>query len=70
MATNEELAETLEQIVDRHSMHAVLEALETVCHAKADHLVSNWNDEGAARVWKRLAGKIGIATAAAMKERI
>jgi hypothetical protein len=70
MGTNEELAETLEQVVDRYTMRATLEALETVCHAKADHLESNWQDEGGARVWKRLAGKIGIATAAAQKERI
>lgn len=70
MPSRDELAEALEQTVDRYTMRATLEALEMVCHAKADHLASDWQDEGASRVWKRLAGKIGIATAAAQKERI
>lgn len=48
----------LEAIIDRHSVSNVLLALETVCHAKADHLRSNWQDSRAGYGWTKMAHDI------------
>jgi len=58
MARLEQLADHLEQTVDSASVHEVLEALALVCHAKADHLASNWGDAQSAQAWARAAGHI------------
>jgi hypothetical protein len=58
MARVEQLADHVEQAVDGASLHDVLEALVLVCHAKAEHLESNWGDADAARAWTRAAGYI------------
>jgi len=52
----EELKEKIEAIVDATSVREVLDALEEVCHEKAEHVRSNWQDEGLAIAWN-LAGK-------------
>jgi hypothetical protein len=70
MPTTERLAEELEGFVDRHTLGSTLEALETLCLAKADHLDANWQDPGAARVWRRLGGRISGVAEAARKERV
>jgi hypothetical protein len=43
----------LEGIVDRVGLRNVLYALEHICHAKAQHLEANWQDEASAKVWWR-----------------
>jgi hypothetical protein len=47
----------LEEMVDRVGLSNVLWALEHVCHAKAEHLASNWQDAAAAKIWTRDAAK-------------
>lgn len=50
------MEEKLEEMIDRHGLKAVLNALGSVCHDKADHVQSNWQDRGLASAWQR-AGK-------------
>jgi hypothetical protein len=45
----------LENMVDQYGLGNVLEALVTICHGKAEHLRSNWQDPNTARVWERAA---------------
>lgn len=47
------LADDLEAIVDRTSLSAVLESLAYVCSEKAEHLLTNWQDETSADAWER-----------------
>jgi hypothetical protein len=49
----DQAAETLEALVDKHSLAYVLELLGRVCHEKAEHLRSNWQDDVSAREWDR-----------------
>ncbi len=58
MKTDMDIETTLEAIIDEHSLARVLVALEDICHGKADHLRSNWQDASAARVWERAAGSL------------
>jgi hypothetical protein len=50
--------ETLEKLIDAASLSCVMEDLIAICHAKADHLRSNWQDESTARVWERDAATL------------
>lgn len=63
MARLGEVANELEAAVDQASLHQVLEALAFVCHAKADHLVSNWGDAESAKAWTRAADHVERAAA-------
>jgi hypothetical protein len=56
MSEANKLGEMLERLVDENGLTAVLDALATVCHEKADHVQSNWQDSGLAKCWKS-AGK-------------
>jgi len=42
---------TLEEMVDRYSLANVVEALVALCHTKAEHLTTNWQDPSSARDW-------------------
>ncbi len=48
----DQLEHELESIVDRFGPN---EALAAVCHAKAEHVRCNWQDEPLAKVWERNA---------------
>jgi flagellar motor switch protein FliM len=56
--TTQELETELELLIDKSTLENVLEALANVCHAKTDHLLSNWQDKGQAREWSRAARQI------------
>ena len=43
----------LEAMVDRVGVANVLYALQHICNAKADHVLANWQDGGAAREWSK-----------------
>lgn len=43
--------DTLEAMIDRTSLTAVLEGLFDVCGDKAEHIRANWQDEQTAKVW-------------------
>jgi hypothetical protein len=50
--------DVIEQMIDRLGTRGVLEIIASIAHDKADHLRSNWQDEGAARQWERDARTI------------
>ena len=68
MGDGGELEELLEGIVDRFGLSAALDALATVCGAKADHLMSNWQDDASARPWSRLGRRLDTVATAAKRE--
>lgn len=43
----------VEKLVDGCTLFGVVEALQTICYEKADHLRSNWQDEASAKAWNR-----------------
>lgn len=62
MVTPNTVEDKLEAIIDGSSLGSVLEALENVCRAKADHLAHNWQDIPASQLWNRAAGRIARVT--------
>lgn len=48
----------LEALVDRMSLSVVLEALAEVCHEKAEHLRSEWQDSLTASWWDDKGNRI------------
>jgi hypothetical protein len=57
-----ELADSLEDLVDRSSLSDVLEALEGMCDEKADHVATNWQDRPLSKQWAKAARAIGRAS--------
>lgn len=53
--------EALEQLIDRRGIAEVLIALSEICGAKADHILTNWQDQPLAKRWQTLEGAIGVA---------
>ena len=51
----QKLIETLEKLVDSEGLYAVTSALELLCHEKAEHLITNWQDARSAKNWTRAA---------------
>lgn len=51
----------LEDLIDRHGLDMVLQALEDICYEKAEHLKSNWQDQPAASLWEKDAKTISQA---------
>lgn len=43
---------TIEALIDRTSLAAVLESIATIAGEKSEHIASNWQDAGLARVWR------------------
>lgn len=56
-ATDRDLAQdcadrdTLEALIDRYSLANLIEGLVQICHYKADHLRTTWQDAAAAKDW-------------------
>jgi hypothetical protein len=60
-SVEDNLAE-VEALIDAYGLFGLMECIEMVCHEKADHLNSNWQDETAAKEWTRAAKVIETAT--------
>jgi hypothetical protein len=54
--------EALEGMLDRHGLYGVTDMLAAICAEKAEHVRSNWQDDGTARVWDRRAKRLGDFT--------
>lgn len=54
----QDAADALEQLIDQHGLETVLDLLADVCHEKADHLRTTWQDRNAARMWDRDAMRL------------
>lgn len=55
--------ELLELWIDRAGVGGLLCAISGICREKAEHIRSNWQDEGTARVWEYNARRIEAAAA-------
>ena len=47
--------DTLEAMVDRFGLQAVINSLACICSGKADHIAHNWQDQRSARHWEKAA---------------
>lgn len=63
-------AEDLEILVDSVGVRGVLEMLAQVCHEKADHIRTNWQDTVTAHRWARMGRVCAKAEVTARRERI
>lgn len=54
----DQTAGRLEQAIDEHGLAVVLSALADICAAKSEHLLSNWQDDAASKMWTRAAVRI------------
>ena len=50
--------DALERLIDTTDMGAVLRAIAQICHEKAEHVRTNWQDDDTANHWSRLGSKI------------
>lgn len=48
----------LEALIDRYTVSGTLEAVAEICHEKAEHIASNWQDVRTAKTWTAVALKI------------
>jgi len=51
-------ADSIEKMIDTHSMRNFMGAIAGICYEKADHVAMNWQDEKLAKVWERIASAI------------
>jgi hypothetical protein len=58
MYARQEILDAIEQLIDQSDLKQCLEDIVQICHAKAEHLRSNWQDEVGARSWERDAKKL------------
>ena len=50
--------DALEAMIDNNSLGGVLDLIAEVCSAKADHILTNWQDEDTADQWDRYAAAL------------
>jgi len=51
--------ETLESVLDQTNLNEVIKMLGRICYEKAEHVRTNWQDEGLAKAWERNGSKLG-----------
>lgn len=51
-------AEMLEQIIDKHGLANVLGHISDICNEKAIHVATNWQDTSLAKAWDRCAVQV------------
>lgn len=49
---------SLEAMVDRNGLRLVLDLLAEVCHDKAEHIRTNWQDKHTAAAWTQAAVRV------------
>lgn len=50
--------DAIEAMIDKTSVHELLQAIAQICYAKADHIRDNWQDEVTAKCWERDAHRV------------
>jgi hypothetical protein len=61
------LANTLETLIDKHGLAAVLSAMSEVCAEKAEHIRSNWQDRATAKPWDEVSNTFDDLQGRAMR---
>lgn len=51
-----------EALVDKYNIDVILSKLAEVCHEKAEHIRTNWQDKQTAKEWERLGKKLEHAS--------
>jgi hypothetical protein len=54
---SEKLDNQIEALIDSHGLYGVVAAINRICHAKAEHLSTNWQDMRAAKSWDKAGTK-------------
>ena len=57
----------IEELIDSNSLASVLYAISEICHGKADHLRTNWQDNNQAADWERFGKSLEYASIRAEK---
>lgn len=65
-----DLADVLEQQIDRYTLTVVLDALEEICFLKGVHIEHEWQDNNTAKPWSDAAKRIDKVRAFASDRRI
>ena len=58
MSINQDQMTNLEAIIDKNSLHEVLNALADICAQKADHIQSSYQDKPLAKTWMKASKKL------------
>ncbi len=64
---DDELKAAIEAYIDKYCAESVLYRVAEVCHAKAEHLRSAWQDMDTAKVWTAQARSIEYAASMAKR---
>ena len=56
--TKQETQDALEGFVDANGLDQVIDMLADVCGEKADHISTNWQDEGLAKDWRKASYRV------------
>lgn len=67
MTTDKPQFDWLEQTVDQLTLARVLELLCGICHEKAEHVATNWQDKPLAQAWRRMALVLDKANSKALE---
>jgi hypothetical protein len=59
LARYDQHLDMLEAFVDAHSIKGVLQMLQSISYAKADHIRDSWQDLQLSRQWELVGHKIG-----------
>ena len=52
----------LESYMDSYGLTSTLNLISTICHAKAEHVRTNWQEQALAKAWERNAELIDSLT--------
>lgn len=55
-------ADAVESMIDRYTLHKVVEALAQIASEKEEHVQSNWQDKALALKWARAARLLDYAS--------
>lgn len=58
----------LESLIDRYTLGVVINAMAVICHAKSEHLQTNWQDPTSARHWTEMAGRLETSARGAVQK--
>lgn len=68
--THEKMSELLEEFIDEHDLSQALNVLREICYSKAEHVLTNWQDQGLASRWEQMGGRLDTQAFEAKKREI
>lgn len=52
------IKDNIEKLIDQYRLVDVMHAIAEICHEKAVHIETNWQDNNLSRSWHNMAHKI------------